>query len=91
MGPLGAYLVRYGIATDPHHIISEQGLEMGRPSYVHVQVDKQGDQIGTVRVGGTCYYMGEGFFSQIKLPGNGPSATAYAPSPASQARRTDSC
>jgi trans-2,3-dihydro-3-hydroxyanthranilate isomerase len=61
-GPLGAYLVRYGIATDPHHIVSEQGLEMGRPSYVHIQVDKQGDQIGTVRVGGTCYYMGEGFF-----------------------------
>jgi len=61
-GPLGAYLVRYGIATDPHHIISEQGLEMGRPSYLHVQVDQQGDQIGSVRVGGTCYYMGEGFF-----------------------------
>ncbi len=61
-GPLGAYLVRYGMVSDPHHIISEQGLEIGRPSYLHVQVDKQGDQIGTVRVGGKCHYMGEGFF-----------------------------
>jgi trans-2,3-dihydro-3-hydroxyanthranilate isomerase len=61
-GPLGAYLVRYGIAADPHNIVSEQGLEMGRPSYVHIQVDKQGDRIGSVRVGGTCHYMGEGFF-----------------------------
>jgi trans-2,3-dihydro-3-hydroxyanthranilate isomerase len=61
-GPLGAYLVRYGIATDPHHIVSEQGIEIGRPSYIHIQVDKQGDQIGTVRVGGKCHYMGEGFF-----------------------------
>ena len=61
-GPLGAYLVRYGLASDPHNIISEQGLEIGRPSYLHVQVDKQGDQIGSVRVGGKCHYMGEGFF-----------------------------
>jgi trans-2,3-dihydro-3-hydroxyanthranilate isomerase len=74
-GPLGAYLVRYGLATDPHHIVSEQGLEMGRPSYVQIQVDKQGDRIGTVRVGGTCHYMGEGFSTSRSCmkKSNGPT------------------
>jgi trans-2,3-dihydro-3-hydroxyanthranilate isomerase len=61
-GPLGAYLVRYGIAPDPNRIISEQGIEMGRPSYIHIQVDKQGDEITSARIGGQCHYMGEGFF-----------------------------
>ena len=61
-GPLGAYLVRYGIASDPGNIISEQGLEMGRPSFVHIQIDVWGDEITSARVGGQCHYMGEGFF-----------------------------
>jgi trans-2,3-dihydro-3-hydroxyanthranilate isomerase len=61
-GPLGAYLVRYGIAGDPMRIVSEQGLEMGRPSFIHVQVEQQGSAITAARVGGQCYYMGEGFF-----------------------------
>jgi trans-2,3-dihydro-3-hydroxyanthranilate isomerase len=61
-GPLGAYLVRYGIAQDPMRIVSEQGLEMGRPSFIHIQIEKQGGEITSARVGGQCYYMGEGFF-----------------------------
>ena len=61
-GPLGAYLVRYGIASDPARIVSEQGLEMGRPSFVHIQIDTVGDDIVSTRVGGRCHYMGEGFF-----------------------------
>lgn len=61
-GPLGAYLVRYGIATDPQKMVSEQGIEMGRPSYLHIQVDQQGGEITSARVGGRCFYMGEGFF-----------------------------
>jgi trans-2,3-dihydro-3-hydroxyanthranilate isomerase len=61
-GPLGAYLVHYGIARDPQHILSEQGIEMGRPSYIHIQIATQGDEITSARIGGTSHYMGEGFF-----------------------------
>ncbi len=59
-GPLGSYLVRYGIASSGH-IISEQGFEMGRPSYIHIEIRQSGDEINFVGVGGESVYMGEGF------------------------------
>lgn len=63
-GPLGAYLVRYGIgaAAPTTRMVSEQGIEMGRPSFLHIEVDQQGSEITAVRVGGQCHYMGEGAF-----------------------------
>jgi trans-2,3-dihydro-3-hydroxyanthranilate isomerase len=66
-GPLGSYLVRYGLVPcDPSaEIVSEQGIEMGRPSYVRITIERQGDDITAVRVGGQCHFMGEGF---IELP-----------------------
>jgi trans-2,3-dihydro-3-hydroxyanthranilate isomerase len=66
-GPLGCYLVRYGlIECDPAaEIVSEQGLEMGRPSYIRIRIERQGDDITAVRVGGQCHFMGEGF---IEIP-----------------------
>jgi trans-2,3-dihydro-3-hydroxyanthranilate isomerase len=62
-GPLGCYLVRYGLVPcDPAaEIVSEQGLEMGRPSYIRISIERQGDDITAVRVGGQCHFMGEGF------------------------------
>jgi trans-2,3-dihydro-3-hydroxyanthranilate isomerase len=62
-GPLGCYLVRYGLVRcDPAaDIVSEQGIEMGRPSYVRIRIERQGDDITAVRVGGQCHFMGEGF------------------------------
>ncbi|MEA2574389.1 MAG: trans-2,3-dihydro-3-hydroxyanthranilate isomerase, partial [Chloroflexia bacterium] len=61
-GPLGAYLVRYGLVpADPTaYIVSEQGVEMGRPSFIHIQVTRQGEEIVRVQVGGQSVYMGEG-------------------------------
>lgn len=66
-GPLGCYLVRYGLVdSDPAaEIVSEQGIEMGRPSYIRIRIERQGDDITAVRVGGQCHFMGEGF---IELP-----------------------
>lgn len=65
-GPLGAYLTRYN-AVDTRHeeveIISEQGFEMGRPSFVRIRITHQGQEITRVRVGGQCHYMGEGIFT----------------------------
>jgi trans-2,3-dihydro-3-hydroxyanthranilate isomerase len=66
-GPLGCYLVRYGLVKcDPSaEIVSEQGIEMGRPSYIRITIERQDDDIAAVRVGGQCHFMGEGF---IEIP-----------------------
>ncbi len=66
-GPLGCYLVRHGlVACDPAaEIVSEQGLEMGRPSFIKIRIERLGEDITAVRVGGQCHFMGEGF---IELP-----------------------
>jgi trans-2,3-dihydro-3-hydroxyanthranilate isomerase len=66
-GPLGCYLIRYGIVggREATHIVSEQGIEMGRPSFVHIRIEREGERITAVKVGGSSYYMGEGF---IEVP-----------------------
>jgi trans-2,3-dihydro-3-hydroxyanthranilate isomerase len=66
-GPLGCYLVRYGLVEcDPAaEIASEQGLEMGRPSYIRIRIEQRREEITVVRVGGQCHFMGGGF---IEIP-----------------------
>lgn len=61
-GPLGSYLVRYGIVSGrgPHHIRSRQGVKMNRPSWVHVRIATDGGVITEVSVGGSSAYVGEG-------------------------------
>src|SRR5947209_1586587 len=62
-GPLGCYLVRYGVvACDTSaEITSEQGIEMGRPSFIKIRIERHGEDITAVKVGGQCHFMGEGF------------------------------
>lgn len=62
-GPLGCYLVRHGLVEGgpAADIVSEQGIEMGRPSYVRIRIERRGEEITAVRVGGQCHFMGEGF------------------------------
>jgi trans-2,3-dihydro-3-hydroxyanthranilate isomerase len=66
-GPLGSYLVRYGLVEceSAAEIVSEQGIEMGRPSYIRITIERRGEETTAVRVGGRCHFMGEGF---IELP-----------------------
>ncbi|MDQ6694770.1 MAG: PhzF family phenazine biosynthesis protein [Chloroflexota bacterium] len=61
-GPVGCYLVHHGIigAGPTTHIISEQGIEMGRPSSIHVTIERDGGEITRVGVGGQRVYMGKG-------------------------------
>jgi trans-2,3-dihydro-3-hydroxyanthranilate isomerase len=40
--------------------IVEQGFEMGRPSLLHLEVDKQHGEIAAIRVGGSSVLMSEG-------------------------------
>ena len=58
-GPLGAYLVKYGLA-EAGDIISEQGIEIGRPSFINIHIGVDGDEFTDIVIGGECVYMGYG-------------------------------
>ncbi len=58
-GPLGSYLFTHD-KRHPKQFVSEQGVEMGRPSKIFVEIrDRQG-VISDVIVGGHCLPMGRG-------------------------------
>jgi trans-2,3-dihydro-3-hydroxyanthranilate isomerase len=61
-GPLGSYLVRYGVvaAAPKASIVSEQGIEMGRPSFVHIEITQETKEITEVKVGGQTVFVGTG-------------------------------
>jgi trans-2,3-dihydro-3-hydroxyanthranilate isomerase len=63
-GPLGAYLVEHNvvdsIGNGTYHIISEQGLEMGRPSFIAITIAKQGNTYKEVKIGGSSVIIGAG-------------------------------
>jgi trans-2,3-dihydro-3-hydroxyanthranilate isomerase len=65
-GPLGAYLVRHGLVpmSGAQHIVSVQGVKMGRPSRLHVRVEASSpSEITRVHVGGAAVRVGEGTIS----------------------------
>ncbi len=61
-GPLGAYIYQHGVLPrQPElHFIIEQGVEMGRPSQIHVEVKSHDDFIRSIRIGGQAVIVGEG-------------------------------
>lgn len=62
-GPLGSYLVRHKLidsVAGKAEFISEQGFEIGRPSFLHVTIEHRGEDISGVYVGGQCHYMAKG-------------------------------
>jgi trans-2,3-dihydro-3-hydroxyanthranilate isomerase len=69
-GPLGCYLVRHCVIASEGELrcVSEQGIEMGRPSFLHIRIRHAAGEITAVHVGGTCCYMGSG---QLELPEDG--------------------
>jgi trans-2,3-dihydro-3-hydroxyanthranilate isomerase len=62
-GPLGSYLVKYGLVAPDraHDMVSLQGVAMGRPSRIYITItsDPQG-AITRVQVGGRAVRVGEG-------------------------------
>ncbi|MEP7286831.1 MAG: PhzF family phenazine biosynthesis protein [Chloroflexota bacterium] len=65
-GGLGAYLIENGVIapTPPTtYIISEQGLEMGRPSTIEIEVDGTPGDVQMIRVGGEVMPLIEGSMS----------------------------
>lgn len=61
-GPLGAYLVRHGAVASANagNILSRQGVQMGRPSWIHIKIGMRGEEINKVQVGGNSVFVGEG-------------------------------
>ena len=61
-GPLGCYLVRYGIVSGEaaQKIVSDQGVAMGRPSRIHIAISGRRDAISDVKVGGEAVLVGRG-------------------------------
>jgi len=66
-GPLGGYLVRYGLVPDTRsgEIVSRQGVKMNRPSRVHIRITGTPDHIAGVQVGGASVLVGHGRITRI--------------------------
>jgi trans-2,3-dihydro-3-hydroxyanthranilate isomerase len=58
-GSLGAYLVKYGLLGSGHTLNVTQGVEMGRPSQIEVEVSQTGKKL-TPRVSGAAVKVFEG-------------------------------
>jgi trans-2,3-dihydro-3-hydroxyanthranilate isomerase len=63
-GPLGCYLVQHGLVegVQAQHIISRQGVAMGRPSQIHVAIQGGRNAITQVKVGGQAVLVAQGEF-----------------------------
>jgi trans-2,3-dihydro-3-hydroxyanthranilate isomerase len=61
-GPLGCYLVQHGLVEgdQARHIISMQGVAMGRPSRIHIAIEGARDAITQVKVGGQAVLVAQG-------------------------------
>jgi trans-2,3-dihydro-3-hydroxyanthranilate isomerase len=61
-GPLAAYFSRWGLLGPDARVtfVCEQGIEMGRPSFIHVTAERAMDEITSLRVGGQCVAVGQG-------------------------------
>ena len=61
-GPLGCYLVHYGLVSGDasRHIVSLQGYAMGRPSRIHIRIGGTRDRITKVEIGGEAVLVAKG-------------------------------
>ena len=61
-GCIGSYVVKNRAVPRASltRIIVEQGIEMGRPARLYVEVHSDGDRICSVLVGGSAVIVGEG-------------------------------
>jgi trans-2,3-dihydro-3-hydroxyanthranilate isomerase len=71
-GPLGAYLAEHGVAGMPGSVLVRQGEQVGRPSELHVDVERsrsrtdgsRDDGTWRIRVGGGVRIVGRGVFER---------------------------
>ncbi len=62
-GPLGCYIVTYGLIEGNqghYHMISEQGIQMNRPSFISIKIQKKHEMFHKVSIGGASIIVGTG-------------------------------
>ena len=61
-GPAGSFAAKYGLAggSGESTIVFLQGVLVRRPSRIHVRIGKTGEEITSVKVGGSSVVVGEG-------------------------------
>jgi trans-2,3-dihydro-3-hydroxyanthranilate isomerase len=60
-GPLGSYLVQQGLVPRDAHMVSAQGVAMGRPSRIHIAIAQDASgKISRVQVGGEAIVVARG-------------------------------
>lgn len=61
-GPLGSYLVHHGAVSSEEagNILSRQGVQMGRASWIFIRIGSNGEEINEVLVGGSSIFVGDG-------------------------------
>jgi trans-2,3-dihydro-3-hydroxyanthranilate isomerase len=57
-----SHLVHEGVVGSGEAIVLTQGMELGRPSRLHVSAERRGDGVTAVRVGGAVAVLGRGAF-----------------------------
>ncbi len=58
---LAGTIRHFDALPDGHHpLLIEQGVEMGRPSYIHLHIDVKDGEIGRARIGGHAVKVAEG-------------------------------
>jgi trans-2,3-dihydro-3-hydroxyanthranilate isomerase len=55
-----AWAVKHGVLASEQPGTIEQGLEMKRPSFLHIRATKTGDLVSNVRVGGNVVHVIDG-------------------------------
>jgi trans-2,3-dihydro-3-hydroxyanthranilate isomerase len=74
--PFGAYAAAHGlIKSEPSAtFLIQQGVEMGRPSDIHVEVARKDNGALGIRIGGRCAIVGEGAIFLERPPTSAPRA-----------------
>ncbi len=74
VGSLLAYMVKHRLVAGRERvrIVSEQGVEMGRPSLLYAEADLQDGRIVRTSVGGHCVVVGEGTLVPDARPPSDP-------------------
>jgi trans-2,3-dihydro-3-hydroxyanthranilate isomerase len=66
-GPMGCYLARNrllaALSSERASVAIMQGVEMGRPSQIEVELTLRGEEVTTIRVGGAAITLAEGEFT----------------------------
>lgn len=60
-GPLTGYLLKHEVFGHSFEIVNEQGIEMARPSHIHMR-GMRNNGAYTVEIGGQCAHVGQGEF-----------------------------